>query len=197
MRLLLTTILGLAFALHACAPTNPIFTTPPAPAPAAQSSFNAKMLQHVAALNAKHKHGHGAAIGYIFSHAHRARRVEAAFGIPAEIVLAVAILESDKGGSNIAICAANHFGIKRGDGWDGPTFTCGRGKAWRAYSSVEASYMDFGRYITERAPRFVNSPTPEAFAQTGYAGRGKSKVYAALLRSIIERYELRELFNQN
>lgn len=153
------------------------------------------MLQHVHYLRHRYKHGHAHAIAYIYNNAHRARRTQAIFGIPAEITLAVGMLESDKGGSNIAIQARNHFGIKEGDGWDGPVFTCQRGETWRAYPSIEASYMGFGQYLSERVPCFIEAPSVEALAATGYAGHGKkAREYARHLNTIIARYELRDLF---
>src|SRR5690606_12400064 len=43
-------------------------------------------------------------------------------GIPASIKMAQAILESNAGTSDLAIEANNHFGIKCGGIWDGPTY---------------------------------------------------------------------------
>ena len=40
--------------------------------------------------------------------------------IPASITLAQAIFESGAGKSELAVKANNHFGIKKGAGWDGP-----------------------------------------------------------------------------
>jgi len=190
--------LGLVVAT-ACAP--PEFLSPyTPPAKAAISRQNAVMQHRLAALHTTfyNKRGHVEAVAYICNNAERAMAVQTAYGIPAEITLAVGMLESGKGSSNIAHNARNHFGIKRGDGWRGATFTCANNKQWRAYNSIDDSYADFGRFIMEHVPEFVENPSVEAFAKTGYAGKGrKAGVYAALLNSIISRYQLRELFAQN
>lgn len=188
---------GLALTLYACVPSKPDLS----PIAAAQTfdatpSFDAKLLQHTHHLRHRHPHGHAHAIAYIYNHAALARKVQREYGIPEEITLAVGLLESGKGGSNIATNSNNHFGIKRGDGWQGAVFVCGNKIQWRAYRSVEASYMDFGAYILKRVPSFIAAPSVEAFARTGYAGKGrKAVVYAALLNSIITRYELEHLFS--
>src|SRR5690625_6181857 len=44
------------------------------------------------------------------------------YGIPASIKLAQAVLESNAGKSDLAMEANNHFGIKCGNQWEGPTF---------------------------------------------------------------------------
>jgi flagellum-specific peptidoglycan hydrolase FlgJ len=195
MRTLLTTV-WLALSLTACAPIKPDLS--PIPSPQNHDfkpSFDALVLQHTHYLRHRFKQGHALAIAYIYNYAAAARRVEREFGIPAEITIAVGMLESRFGGSNIAICSRNHFGIKRGDGWQGAVFVCQRGKEWRAYATVEASYTGFGEFIQQRVPEFIAAPSVEAFAATGYAGGGrKAKEYAALLNKIITRYELRDLF---
>lgn len=158
-------------------------------------SFEAKTAQHVCYLADKYKRGRAHAIAYIANYAHVARRIEREYGIPAEITLAAAMLESGYGGSQIAVCSRNHFGIKRGDGWRGATFVCQKGVEWRAYATVEEGYIGFGEFIAAEAPCFLAAPSVETFAQTGYAGGGrKAVVYAADLHSIIARYELKDLF---
>lgn len=182
--------------LAACAP--PAATLSPIAAPHtfdARPSFEAKAAQHVHYLSTRYKHGHAEAIAYIYNYSALARRVEHEYGIPAQIVLAVGLLESGKGGSNIAVNSRNHFGIKKGDGWHGATFVCANGKQWRAYPNAEASYLDFGKFITLRLPTFIAAPSVEALAQSGYAGGGrKARLYAQLLNNVITRYELAELF---
>ncbi|HLT94885.1 MAG TPA: glucosaminidase domain-containing protein, partial [Membranihabitans sp.] len=44
------------------------------------------------------------------------------YGIPASIKMAQAILESNAGMSDLATEANNHFGIKCGGEWNGPTY---------------------------------------------------------------------------
>lgn len=168
------------------------------PVACAAPNFQHAVHQHVAYLSKKHPHGHAVAIGYIYGHANVARETSRACGLPASLILAVALLESGRGTSSIAVCAANHFGIKEGDGWRGAVHTCGRGKQWRKYPSVNASYADFGAFVAFHAPNVIKHPTVRNFALSGYAGGGKRAArYAIALESIITRYELRDLFDEN
>ncbi|MEG2647627.1 MAG: glucosaminidase domain-containing protein, partial [Mucinivorans sp.] len=62
------------------------------------------------------------------------------YGIPASITLAQGLLESGNGGSELAVKANNHFGIKCGKSWTGPRIYHDDDKkddCFRKYSSVE------------------------------------------------------------
>ena len=60
--------------------------------------------------------------GYVETYKDIAIREMERTGIPASIKLAQAILESDAGRSTLAREANNHFGIKCGGDWNGPTY---------------------------------------------------------------------------
>lgn len=51
-----------------------------------------------------------------------AKEVEATYGVPYQVVLAQAILESGYGKSELAVNANNFFGMKANDEWDGPVY---------------------------------------------------------------------------
>ena len=155
--------------------------------------FHIALHLHTAKLGKKYPK-RSVQIGYLYSYAADAVRVERETGLPASLTMAVAMLETGYGGSGICISSANHFNIKKGDGWVGRTYTVSRGVRWRAYSSPSDSYDDFGAFILKRVPHLIANPTPANFAKTGYAGYRGTKQYAAALQSIIDCYELVELF---
>jgi len=82
-------------------------------------------------------------------------------GIPASITLAQALHESGVGGSDLAIYAKNHFGIKCKSYWKGNTYkhkdddydangnlikSC-----FRSYDTVIDSYVDHSNFLTQSA----------------------------------------------
>ena len=78
-------------------------------------------------------------------------------GIPASITLAQALHESNKGTSNLAISANNHFGIKCKKYWKGSTYyhkdddTDKAGvlieSCFRSYDTVIDSYVDHSNFL--------------------------------------------------
>lgn len=155
--------------------------------------FETDLILHVAELSKKYPK-RAVQIGYIYSYASVALAVQHEYGIPAELTLAVAGIETGFGQSSICMQSGNHFNIKKGDGWRGLVHTDGRGVQWRKYRNTRESYEDFGAFILARAPHIIASPTPENFAATGYAGRVGRKQYAAALHSIMQVYGLQKLF---
>ncbi len=128
----------------------------------------------------------------------------AAQGVPASIKLAQGILESNSGRSELALKARNHFGIKCGSAWTGPTF----GKedddynadgdliksCFRVYPSPEQSYRDHSQFL--KKPRYsklfkLNIKDYKGWArglkEAGYATNPK---YPQLLINLIERHQL-------
>ncbi|MFU8843610.1 MAG: glucosaminidase domain-containing protein [Bacteroidales bacterium] len=76
-----------------------------------------------------------------------------AFGIPASIKLAQAILESGSGNSNLAQKANNHFGIKCHKGWNGLSYHMDddeKNECFRQYNSPFDSYKDHSIFLTTR-----------------------------------------------
>ena len=129
-------------------------------------------------------------------------------GIPASIKMAQAILESDAGRSDLAKNANNHFGIKCGSDWNGPTYgkkddergAVGFKKksCFRKYNTPEQSFTAHSDFLTTRpnyAPLFDISPTnykkwAKGLKKAGYA---TSNQYPKRLISVIERYDLDRL----
>jgi flagellum-specific peptidoglycan hydrolase FlgJ len=82
-------------------------------------------------------------------------------GIPASITLAQALHESQIGGSDLAIYANNHFGIKCKSYWRGKTYQHkdddydAQGNliqsCFRSYDSVIDSYIDHTNFLTQSA----------------------------------------------
>lgn len=152
-----------------------------------------KHQQHFELLQSKLKHGHRDALYFILNYSRIAEQLGKAYDITPEIILAVGILESSSGTSNIAACARNYHGIKAGDNWGGLTFTCENGKVWRAWNSPAEGLEGFCQYVCDRMPHLVGKNiTPAEFA---YAyGSRDPKRYTEQLHSIIARYGLKTLF---
>ena len=76
------------------------------------------------------------------------------YGIPASITLGQAILESGYGNSPLSIITNNHFNIKCKNNWEGKSRTWSDDNpddCFRAYDSVEDSYIDHGEYVSSRS----------------------------------------------
>lgn len=98
-------------------------------------------------------------------------------GIPASIKLAQGILESNSGRSELAEKANNHFGIKCGGDWTGPTFYKKdddfnkRGKlvesCFRSYKNPSSSFLAHSEFLTD----------PKKHARYGFLFQLKSTDY--------------------
>ncbi len=129
-------------------------------------------------------------------------------GIPASIKMAQAILESNAGTSDLATEANNHFGIKCGGIWEGPTFykkdddRDQRGKlvksCFRVFTDGEDSFRAHSRFLLDptKSNRYGPLFTLEkndykswawGLSKAGYA---TNPAYANLLIHIIEKYSL-------
>jgi flagellum-specific peptidoglycan hydrolase FlgJ len=124
-----------------------------------------KHQQHFELLQSRLKHGHSEALYFIHNFSQDAERLGKAYDISPEIILAVGILESGSGTSNISRQARNFHSIKVGDHWDGLTFVCANGKTWRAWNSNIEGLEGFCQYVCERMPHFIGKNiTPAEFA---------------------------------
>jgi hypothetical protein len=129
-------------------------------------------------------------------------------GIPASIKLAQGILESGAGQSRLAREARNHFGIKCGSSWNGPTFSHydddkdAQGNleksCFRVYDDPYTSFMDHSAFLMDPKKEFRYG-TLFKLPKGDYAGwaRGLQAAsyatnpeYANKLIRIIELYEL-------
>ncbi|RPH33223.1 MAG: LysM peptidoglycan-binding domain-containing protein [Bacteroidales bacterium] len=115
-------------------------------------------------------------------------------GVPASIILAQGLLESDNGNSYLAVKANNHFGIKCHKTWSGPTVhqdDDARNECFRKYSNPEKSYKDhsdFLRGARRYALLFDLEPTDYKGWSYGLkkAGYATNPHYAEMLIKIIE-----------
>lgn len=121
-------------------------------------------------------------------------------GIPASITLAQGILESASGRSYLAVEGNNHFGIKCGNDWRGPSLRRtddAPNECFRAYNSVEESYRDHSKILTKRqryAFLFSYDRTDYKAWAHGLkkAGYATNPNYAYSLIGLIEAYRLYE-----
>lgn len=135
---------------------------------------------------------------YIEQYAPLAVEQQMLYGIPASITLAQGLLESGNGNSRLAREANNHFGIKCGSSWDGESIRHDDDAAqecFRAYSSVEESYIDHSLILLERKwyrPLFDLDPKDYKAWAHGLkkAGYATNPLYAELLIKIIEDNQL-------
>lgn len=120
-----------------------------------------------------------------------------AYGIPASIKLAQAILESGSGNSRLARDANNHFGIKC-HGWQGRTIRADDDapqECFRAYDDAGQSFRDHSLFLTTR-PRYAALFDLDITDYKGWAkglrkaGYATNPRYATLLINIIEDMQL-------
>lgn len=119
-------------------------------------------------------------------------------GIPASITLSQAILESGDGNSELARRANNHFGIKCGGSWDGPSVRHdddARNECFRKYRDAEESFTDHSLFLAGgRRYQFLfdlgsrdYKKWAKGLQKAGYATHPS---YASRLIDLIERHEL-------
>ncbi|ALL04027.1 hemagglutinin [Pedobacter sp. PACM 27299] len=127
---------------------------------------------------------------YITERVDHAQELMRENGIPASIIIAVAIHESASGQSKIARYMNNHFGIK------GPNNNTEIRSAYRDYDSVEASYDHFIEFLKSRA---TFSPLFEKYNQYDYrawargiqrGGYAHSRSWSSQIVGLIKKYEL-------
>ncbi|QXV66155.1 glucosaminidase domain-containing protein [Mucilaginibacter sp. 21P] len=135
---------------------------------------------------------------YIEKFKDNAIRIMHETGVPASIILGVAMHESGSGKSAIAKNLNNQFGVKGGGG---AVYYKGNKKvrsSYKKYDSVMDSFKDFARIMTERK-QF--SHLADKFTQYDYKGWAKgiqrsgycsSKKWASQVMGIIKRYSLNE-----
>ena len=140
---------------------------------------------------------------YIKTYAKKAILLKQKYKIPASIVLAQALLESAGGQGFLALAGNNHFGLKCTD-WQGLCINKsddGTNACFRKYLSVNDSFEDYSRFLTER--KYYKSlfqlklTDYKAWAaglqQCGYA---TDPQYATKLIGIIEKFKLYQYDNE-
>jgi flagellum-specific peptidoglycan hydrolase FlgJ len=120
-------------------------------------------------------------------------------GIPASIILGIAMHESGNGNSNVAKNLNNQFGFKGG----GTTVYYKNNKkvtsAYKKYDSILDSFEDFARIITHRQEigkisakltKYDYEKWVKGIQRSGYAS---SKKWASQVLGIIRKHELNDL----
>jgi hypothetical protein len=117
-------------------------------------------------------------------------------GVPASVILAVAMHESGSGTSKIARYLNNHFGIK------GKNRVKTIRSAYKSYDSVEDSYADFIATL-KKHPSFAKLfNTPYSYKYTYWVrgiqrgGYAHSKTWGAQVLGFIKKYQLDQFDNQ-
>ncbi len=140
---------------------------------------------------------------YIEKYAPMAVESQLLYGIPASITLAQGCLESANGNSRLAVEANNHFGIKCGGSWDGPSLAHDDDapqECFRSYSSVAESFVDHALFLSERERyRSLFDLDPKDYKGWARglkaAGYATNPAYADLLIRIIEDNNLQRFDN--
>lgn len=124
---------------------------------------------------------------------------EREFGIPAPITLAQGILESGAGKSGLTLKSNNHFGIKKGTGWNGPLYYAwdddSQKSPFRVYSSAAESYRDHSLFLKNNS-RYNFLFSKSIYDYRGWAnglqraGYATSPTYAKALIGYIDAYKL-------
>lgn len=135
---------------------------------------------------------------YIAKYRNLALEQEREFGIPATITLAQGILESGAGKSGLTRVSNNHFGIKRGSNWSGPTHAAWddepQKSSFRVYASAEESFRDHSLLLQKKRYRHLFDKS--VFDYRGWAiglqlaGYATSPTYAKALIGYIDAYQL-------
>jgi len=127
---------------------------------------------------------------YIDEHKEVAQQLMNETGVPASVILAVAIHESAYGNSRIAKYLNNHFGIK------GKNNSKQIKSAYKGYSNVLESYRDFVGLLQRRKstqPLFTRTNNSDfdtwikGIARSGYS---QSSDWSRKVTATIERYDL-------
>ncbi|GAA4103253.1 glucosaminidase domain-containing protein [Mucilaginibacter panaciglaebae] len=138
-------------------------------------------------------------LGYIEQFKDNAIKIMHETGIPASIILGIAMHESGNGNSSIAQHLNNQFGVKGGGG---AVYYKNQKKvrsAYKKYDSILDSFDDFARIITERRQlgRISDQLTQHDYVKwvkgiqkSGYAS---SKKWASQVLAIIRKYQLNDL----
>lgn len=136
---------------------------------------------------------------YIIQFKEIALEQEREFGIPASITLAQGILESGAGKSGLTRKSNNHFGIKKGTGWNGPLFYAWdddpQKSPFRVYASAAESYRDHSLFLKNNG-RYRSLFSKSVYDYRGWAnglqraGYATSPTYAKALIGYIDTYKL-------
>ena len=121
-------------------------------------------------------------------------------GIPATIILAQGIHESEAGNSELVKKSNNHFGIKCKDEWKGATVyhdDDSRGECFRSYPTAEDSYRDHSEFLRNGSRyAFLFKLDPTDYEGWAYglrkAGYATNIRYSQILIKLIKDYNLEQ-----
>lgn len=137
------------------------------------------------------------ATSYIDEHKKIAQQLMRETGVPASVILAVAIHESAYGNSRIAQHLNNHFGIK------GKNNSKKIKSAYKGYSSTKESYNDFVDFLKRRKSTQSlfdkHSPTDykswvKGISRSGYS---MTKSWSSKVLTTISKYNLNQYDSKN
>ncbi|GAB6010862.1 glucosaminidase domain-containing protein [Viscerimonas tarda] len=135
---------------------------------------------------------------YVRNHKDMAIKHMDKYKIPASITLGQGLLESGAGKGDLVVRANNHFGIKCGGDWKGPSVRAkddGPNDCFRKYGKTEDSFEDHSLFLSGKT-RYIALFTLEITDYKGWArglqkaGYATDKAYANKLIKLIEDYEL-------
>jgi hypothetical protein len=121
-------------------------------------------------------------------------------GIPAAIILAQGIHESEAGNSELCKKSNNHFGIKCKEDWKGDVVyhdDDSRGECFRSYATAEDSYKDHSEFL-RRSTRyaFLFNLDPSDYEGWAYglkkAGYATNIRYSQILIKLVKDYNLQQ-----
>lgn len=121
-------------------------------------------------------------------------------GVPASIILAQGILETENGNSDLVKKSNNHFGIKCKSTWTGMSVSHtddAPNECFRKYNTAEESYQDHSNYLYN-TPRYASLFKLASTDYKGWAyglkkaGYATNPRYPEILISNIEKYNLQQ-----
>jgi LysM repeat protein len=121
-------------------------------------------------------------------------------GVPASIILAQGILETENGNSDLVKKSNNHFGIKCKSSWTGMSVTHtddAPNECFRKYATAEESYKDHSDYLYN-TPRYSSLFQLSSTDYKGWAyglkraGYATNPRYPEILINNIEKYNLQQ-----
>ncbi len=129
---------------------------------------------------------------YLQRFAEVAKAEQERFGIPASVILAMALHQSCAGKRDLAIQAANHFALPCSSDWRSACKSF-QGKSYRKYESAWLSFRDFSQYLDAnysnlKGGNYINYAN--AFQNNGF---GEDENIGQNLVKLIEGYRLQEL----
>jgi hypothetical protein len=121
-------------------------------------------------------------------------------GIPAAIILAQGIHESEAGNSELCKKSNNHFGIKCKDDWKGDVVyhdDDSRGECFRSYATAEDSYRDHSEFLRHSSRyAFLFNLDPSDYEGWAYglkkAGYATNVRYPQILIKTVRDYNLEQ-----